>query len=47
MTAMTEDEFLDALDELDDDHARAVTARIAGKTLTYQVRPVRASKETP
>lgn len=47
MTAMTEDEFLDALDELDDDHARAVTARIGGKTVTYQVRPVRTTEEIP
>ena len=46
MSAMTEAEFADALDELGDHHAAEATARIAGKTLTYRVRPVRASKET-
>ena len=46
MSAMTEAEFADELDLLDDDHAAEATARIAGKTLTYRVRRVRASTET-
>ena len=46
MSALTEAEFADALDELDDHHATEAVARIAGKSLTYRVRRVRTSKET-